>query len=639
MLNPFEKRATEYLREDEAFLAVVTPEPLTTFFKKPADEERLFDRLATIIGTPGSGKTTIARLFQYSTIRTLLRNRESTTYKPLLDTLSQCKAIVNGQPAIVGCRLPLEAEYRDFWEFPYPEDLKVGLMTALLQARAVLAWMRNLQAGGHSLDSIEIVPRADAEAATTMIGGISGDAVIKRARQVELSIYHVSAALIAPDVSEIDSDAVAAYRPLDVIEAFRVKNGDGCLEIRPLVILDDAHNLHPLQLRSLQRWLARRELKVARWILMRMDALKPAEVLTDTIQNIGGETEPGLQRAREITQIWLQSGEDRANQRRAFRKMAKDMANRYLSQMDIFSKRRLTNLSDLLTTEPEMISESKFKQLEVTVNATQRRNKISAERRSNLELEINTYLESSTGEDFAKDIKLEMLNILMERYPKRIPQATLFESDSDDIEPNRPLSADSGVADGAKIHLLHRFERPYYFGIDTLCDASSENAEQFLQLARVLVARAETQIIRTKGASLKSGVQHQLLRDRASQMIREWDFPQHQLVRRLSDWIGKLCTEKSLEVNASLGSGATAIGILQEEFDSIPDKYPELARVLQFGVAYNVISLVPNHKTKKRFWCLIELGGILLLHYGLSLKRGGFLERRVDDFAKAISEA
>lgn len=639
MLNPFEKRATEYLREDEAFLAVVTPEPLTTFFKKPADEERLFDRLATIIGTPGSGKTTIARLFQYSTIRTLLRNRESTTYKPLLDTLSQCKAIVNGQPAIVGCRLPLEAEYRDFWEFPYPEDLKVGLMTALLQARAVLAWMRNLQAGGHSLDSIEIVPRADAEAATTMIGGISGDAVIKRARQVELSIYHVSAALIAPDVSEIDSDAVAAYRPLDVIEAFRVKNGDGCLEIRPLVILDDAHNLHPLQLRSLQRWLARRELKVARWILMRMDALKPAEVLTDTIQNIGGETEPGLQRAREITQIWLQSGEDRANQRRAFRKMAKDMANRYLSQMDIFSKRRLTNLSDLLTTEPEMISESKFKQLEVTVNATQRRNKISAERRSNLELEINTYLESSTGEDSAKDIKLEMLNILMERYPKRIPQATLFESDSDDIEPNRPLSADSGVADGAKIHLLHRFERPYYFGIDTLCDASSENAEQFLQLARVLVARAETQIIRTKGASLKSGVQHQLLRDRASQMIREWDFPQHQLVRRLSDWIGKLCTEKSLEVNASLGSGATAIGILQEEFDSIPDKYPELARVLQFGVAYNVISLVPNHKTKKRFWCLIELGGILLLHYGLSLKRGGFLERRVDDFAKAISEA
>ena len=82
MANPFEKRATEYLRDDSAFLAVVTPEPLTTFLQKPAREERLYDRLAMIIGTPGSGKTTLARLFQFTTLRTLLRNRSMTNYKP-----------------------------------------------------------------------------------------------------------------------------------------------------------------------------------------------------------------------------------------------------------------------------------------------------------------------------------------------------------------------------------------------------------------------------------------------------------------------------------------------------------------------------------------------------------------------------
>ena len=41
-----------------------------------------------------------------------------------------------------------------------------------------------------------------------------------------------------------------------------------------------------------------------------------------------GDSEPGLKRAREITTIWLRSGDERGNQRRAFRKMAKDMANR-----------------------------------------------------------------------------------------------------------------------------------------------------------------------------------------------------------------------------------------------------------------------------------------------------------------------
>lgn len=126
MINPFEKRATEYLRDDEAFLAVVTPEPLSTFFEKPAKDGRLYDRLAMVIGTPGSGKTTLARLFQYATLRTLLRNRGLNTYKPLIDTLTACGALVDEQPVLLGGRLPLEAEYREFWEFPYPTSSRQG---------------------------------------------------------------------------------------------------------------------------------------------------------------------------------------------------------------------------------------------------------------------------------------------------------------------------------------------------------------------------------------------------------------------------------------------------------------------------------------------------------------------------------
>jgi hypothetical protein len=369
-------------------------------------------------------------------------------------------------------------------------------------------------------------------------------------------------------------------------------------------------------------------------VLTRLDALAPGDVLLDRAADA---EEPGLKRAREITDIWMQSGEERGNQRRAFRKMAKDMAGRYLSQMEVFNRRRLHSLGDLLSTTPEMIAPGKRAKLTEHVDALQRRYGVSAERRKGLEQEVDGYL--ATADESGEDLRLGMLAVLLERYAKRIPQRGLFEEGGDDAEPNRQLTADAGVADGARIHLMHHYERPYFFGIDTLCDASSENAEQFLQLAARLVSQAETQLVRRgRDAMLASGVQHKMLRERASEMVREWDFPQFQLVRRLADGLAAECLKKSLEGNASLGGGATAFGIPQDEFDAIPDSHPHLARVLQCGVAYNAFVLVPNHGTKKRLWCLIELGGILLLHHGLTLKRGGFLERRTDDLVRLLGE-
>jgi hypothetical protein len=223
-----------------------------------------------------------------------------------------------------------------------------------------------------------------------------------------------------------------------------------------------------------------------------------------------------------------------------------------------------------------------------------------------------------------RELQLAMLSILMHRMEKR-GQTGLFDTELPDPASKLP-KVDSAVFAGARIHLLHKYDRPYYVGIEDVCDASSENAEQFLRLAAELVEISAVNIIRGESALLEPSVQHKKLRDKANHVIQEWDFPRSKQVRKLVDALAASCLQKTLEPNAPLGAGANAYGILQEEFEAIPDRHPELAQLLQAAIANNALTVVPRHSCKNKEWCLLELGGIVILRHGLTLKRGGFLE-------------
>jgi hypothetical protein len=631
MDNPFERRATEQVRNEEAFLSLVSPEPITTYLRKFGSTGQLYDRLVVVLGTPGSGKTTMAKLFEFPMVSILLRNSSSQAHRALLTALTECGAIANGSPTVLACRLPLESDYREIWELPYSEDFKDALLKAFVQARAILGWFRHLARTGVRPERVKVLTTGGSHAASEAIGGLSGDAVLQKAQEVERAIYRVVGALLPPGQNDLGEDVTQAYRPFDVIDSFSVPFGENStsLEIRPLAVLDDAHTLHPTQFRNLTRWLIKRELRVSRWVLTRFDVLTPDEAIGALIAGNGEEAElPGVTTAREITRITLQSVGDRREQRSQFRKMAKDMSARYLSQMPEFASRKLVSLETLLVSETEHLTSPKTNELRKQIDASQKRLTVSEERRKKLLGDINKYHPSSRI--LQEDEKLAMLDIAMHRYAKRIPQGGLFEQGGDP-DPKRPLSIDSSVYEAARLRLLHSYGRPYFFGIDDLCDASSENAEQFLRLAAILVESSAVRLIRGKPPALRPSEQSALLRERAGEFLRDWNFPHFNHVRALVDFIGRRCLTVSLEPNAWIGAGANAYGLLQEEFDSISNRAPDLLRTLKYAVAYSAIILVPRYECKNRLWCLFELGGIPILNYGLSLKRGGFIEGSLEE--------
>jgi hypothetical protein len=624
MDNPFLKRATEYYRDEEAFLSVISPEPIR-YFLRDAKKGSLYEKLVNIRGTPGSGKTTMAKVFEFPALSALLRNSSIATYQGLVDTMSSCGAIVSGKLEVLGCRLPLETDYREVWEFDYPESVKLTLTTTLMQARAVLGWLRHLRQSGHDLKEVRIEARPEAEAALAAIGGTSGSSLLERARQIERALYEVVGALVPPELSQLDEAVTSAYRPFDVIDRIVVQAADGSeRRLRPLVILDDAHALHPAQFRGLQLALIRREIRVARWILARLDVLHPKEAFEALTEERTDETPmPGVTASRDYLPIMLQSLDERRKHRVAFRRMATDMAARYLVQMEIFRTRSLQRLENLLGDQVQAFSKSKVDELAQSVDAAQRRLRISDERRRELFNAIKAYAPEEMP-SVSPELQLSMLSILMHRMEKR-GQTGLFDTELPEPASRLP-KVDSAVFAAARIHLFHRFDRPYYVGIEDVCDASSENAEQFLRLAAELVEISAVNIIRGESALLEPPVQHKKLREKATHVIQEWDFPRSKQVRKLVESLAASCLQKTLEPNAPLGAGANAYGIVQDEFEAIPDRYPELAQLLQAAIANNAVTVVPRHSCKNKAWCLLELGGIVILRHGLTLKRGGFLE-------------
>ena len=104
-------------------------------------------------------------------------------------------------------------------------------------------------------------------------------------------------------------------------------------------------------------------------------------------------------------------------------------------------------------------------------------------------------------------------------------------------------------------------------------------------------------------------------------------------MRALIERIVADCREVSAEPNAPLGAGANAVAVLETEMKDLLASDSELALILKFAIAYGAIVAIRDYGQGGKIWCLLELSGPVCLANGLTLNRGGFLERRVSDLS------
>lgn len=626
MANPFLRRATEYVRDDEAFLSIVSPTPLTTFLATNKHKDDMFEVPVRIIGSPGSGKTMLATLAEFKMVETILKDKTNQTNRALAAALAQAGFLQDGRPHVAAVRVPMESEYRDFWELPYEPSVKAKLAFWLVQARAVLGLIRNLTINKtREIEDIEFIPRANYEAHLDQIGGLSAVGIRNRALAVQRAIYSVGAGLRPPKFENLPTDATAPYAPFDAISGIRIDWMGEKIELSPLVMLDDIHALHHDQLEAMFGMLSHREMKFGRWLMMRLDALSPSAVLRSS----GSQPTHNRASGRDFVDIRMQDDEKSDRVRRQFRTMASDMAKRYLPLVEALRNKNATDIERLLPTEPPQLTSGQIKQLEEKVSREQSKLGITLSRRREIDSIVDDFIKRTKSHDNGPDVALAMKRILLHRYAIRIARSTPSLFEEMDPDPKTPLKADSDLAHGARLHLHHEYGRPFHYGLNEICDASDANAEVFLQFAGALVASIETRAIRNSPLSLSARDQQSILVEKAKGIMDDWPFAHAQRVRTMVDTIGRECLAESLLPNAPLGAGANAVAILEEEMEALPID-DELGVVLKHAIANGAVTIERNYGQGGKLWALIELTGTVSLVHGLTFNRGGFLPKKIE---------
>jgi len=633
MDNPFKKRKSELITDRRTLLSLISSVPIKAFFRD--DRANLIDKLTLVVGTPGCGKTTIARVMEFDSLATLCDPNADQVNKELVLEMTKLKFLDFGHPTVIGHWMAMSNNFRDIRELPYSDSIKAALLRAFVQSRSVLGWFRQLESARIAMEDIEIVMGDGSDSVATTTRADDPVKFREYARNIELAIFRIVTALVPPEESEMAETVLnTTYDIFEVLKGIRIKRWPSGSEttsvLRPMLIIDDAHELHPTQFIELRDWLKSKAMGVSRWLLCRPDAVAPEDyrdaMAYESMLEEGAS--PGSTRGRDYIVKLMQLGSRDANR---FKPVAREVANIYVRSIPELAGRQITTLQSVLDRGSAELAQGIVKQLKDQTD------KIARDARFSKAL-IDT-LKARIPETAAPDEALAVLRILLYREINRTPQLGLLPDES---LRDAPLTTDrkaaSSLLDGARIQLMHQFDRPYYYGMDKLISASNVNIEQFISLSGALVDELLARIMRNRPPEISPRQQHEALVSQARQAISEWDFPYHAAVGELVNKIAQRCKDRTLLGNAPLDDGANAIAVPQDEMDKILARSERLTRVLHFAFAYKALVFVPQYSCKNRLWCLLELGALPCMAHGLTLNRGGFIEETLSGVQSMIGD-
>lgn len=629
--NPFLYRAADVrsgtMAEDRNFVNLFGISALGLIKEKM---QGLWDIPLFLVSAPGGGKSSLMRIFSASAMRYIQETAHlGGNQQSLATQMEELGAFKNGAPYALGIWLKMSQEYHTLDQSE--DSNQHGLFCAMLNSRIILSAFNGIcELNGLSvrrdLNRIRVFLRPEANNITTKSWS--------KWRSEDGDVFYNRMADLEADLSDMIDDPFWDGKPtklshaglwsIDLLANVNILIDDKPFKFRPLIMLDDAHELLKVQLQYLFSLLMSRQVAIPFWISLRKQALGLGELLTERLGT-------GVEKGRDYQIVDFEK-----SIRGIFRKCVLEISKLRVQSVAAQIGGLSQAFSDFISDNRE---EFLLKKLDDSV-AQEIKDKVLTAAGSELKRfqRLISEIEEQCKEPHDLCRRLRLLEILIQREMGKPQKSFIFQEVS--RETLYKHESNKAVVEAAELFLAKDYKLPYYFGAPRLMTLSSFNIQQFLILAGALFEEIMTAIRldRDSESFLSPKRQHTIISKVAEGFLKDIPTSVHHgsQVFRFIHAIGGMCRNETYRPTAPYAPGVTGTAITMYEFDILvkgakkgDEVLLELYETIESAIAHNILEPEPNYRCKQKEFLVLYLNRLLCVPFQLPMQKGGFREQKL----------
>ena len=603
--NPFLKRFTDRTGlKQTSFLSMYAPQLVRRLLN---NDNLLLPKASWLIGMPGSGKTTILRLFQIDMLIDIIRHKD--IYPHIYDVLAESKIVEEDAIRKIGIYLHIDELYSETATVKMQGIENEKLFFTLFDIRVskqVVKAIKEFYSFNAMRKEIKIYGVPHDRLSPLLFSEDKGfEEFENNVNELEISLSNLLTSFPGTPAPK-DLELHNRISCLDMISV-QQKNH----QVAFILMIDDAHEMNPDQFKSFKLGIERRN-TFPRWIASRKHIYPINELLSFS----NGTTD-----GRETESIDLDSR--LSEQPSVYKKFIKILVDRRLKFTTFLNEFTCEQIESMLSSEIEP-SENLLSKLHKEI-------KIEVDR-----LRKDFIHSAFINCDLFQDDKIPILDkeimlIKLHRALKKKQMLlfpTIIKDDSDSVA--------AKDRQAAELFYRKRSKFPLYFGFEDIISVSSFNVEQFLRVFSPFIDRMIYRVELDKNRNIDAKEQSKIFKKIANEYVDKIlsRLLYGRKICRLVDNLGRFFAFRTYEPNAPHAPGVTQLAILASEVEILKktnlENTPwlnELSHVLSTSIANNVI--IPEKPQKQgakgsEIKHIFSLNRLLCIKHSLPMQRGGF---------------